>query len=307
MKKPVDSDSEVSKIRAKLGHLTMQWTPAAWLDTGFPDVNEVMGNRDKGIPYGRIIELHGLPSGGKSAIALMLAALSQRQDNGVVIMGDFETSFDPEWSTKRGLDPSKVLLFQPYVGMFGKEKEARLISAPELCTEIEACIRSQSAHKRKSVVILDSLTSMLPEGEALAGLEDHNLRVKMELPLFLGSLLRRWVGLAQSCSSLVILVNQLRQNPMQKWGSKWYTPGGSAPLFYSHIRVKVRRARKGQILDAKKKVVGIRGILRCVKNKVGGTEGAEIGYSMMYNGPMQFMPVKDIEPKEKKEAGDDDE
>ena len=294
MKKPVDSDSEVSKIRAKLGHLTMQWTPAAWLDTGFPDVNEVLGNRDKGIPYGRILELHGQPSGGKSAIALTVAALAQRKDDATVIMGDFEASFDPEWSTKRGLDPSKVLLFQPYVGTFDKEKEARLVYAQELCAEIESSVRTQSEHKRKSVVIIDSLTSMLPEGEATAGLEHGNLRTKMDLPSFLSSLLRRWVGIAQSCSSLIILVNQLRQNPMKRFGDPWYTPGGNAPLFYSHIRVRVRRGKQGRILDSSKKVIGIRGILRCEKNKVGGTEGSEIGYTMMYNGPVQFMSVKEV-------------
>lgn len=291
-----DSTSEVDQIRAKLGHLTMQWEPTAWLDTGSPDVNDVLGSQAHGIPYGRIMEVYGMESNGKTALALSLCALAQ-QDGATIHWGDFESSFDPEWAAKRGLDASKVRVFQPYVGKFEGEKEMRLSTAQELCQEIEASVASRKTNKQ--IIVVDSVTSMLVEGEATAGLTGRNLRSSMSHPVFLGALLRRWVGLSQSYSALIILINQLRQNPMQMFGSPWYTPGGNAPRFYSHVRVKLHRVKGGKMMHGGK-MIGVKGIITCVKNKVGGTEGAEIGYKMLFDGPIQFLSVKDL----KKESGE---
>jgi RecA/RadA recombinase len=106
----------------------------------------------------------------------------------------------------------------------------------------------------------------------------------------MGKLLRRWVGLAQVHNALVILVNQMRSAP-RAFGD--YTPGGNAPKFYSHVRIQVKRIKGSRIID-KGKTVGIRGKLVCVKNKTGGTEGAEIGFKLLFKGGLCFMPVKSL-------------
>lgn len=283
-------DPALEAIRKKMGHLTFKGAPTLWLDTGIPELNQVAGNRENGLAYGRIMEVFGWESHGKSAISMALAALAQR-DGAHVILMDLENSYEEQWVRRRGIDPEKnFTLIQPYVGIFGKEKKPRLATAQELCEEAEEVLEVKRKKADRMVLIVDSLTSLLTAGEAAAGLTGQNLRTKMDLPEFLGRLLRRWAGTAASYNVMLMLINQLRENPMA-FGDSTYTPGGNAPKFFSHVRVKVTRVRGGRITD-KGVVVGIRGIMKAVKNKVGGLEGAEVGYKLMFNGPIEFLPAK---------------
>lgn len=270
----------------------MEWSPASWLDTGILNLNEVFGHREHGIPYGRIVEMSGMESHGKSALAFVLAALAQ-QDKAFVLWADFENSFDEEWARRRGLDPDNIILIQPYVGKFRGEKLGRMSTAQDLCVEIEAILSNMRRKFKKMFVVIDSVPSMLPDGEAVAGLDGRNLRVLMALPMFMGALLRRWVGLAQAYSATFMFINQLRQNPMA-FGDPWYTPGGNALKFYSHLRVRVKRVKGGRILR-KGRLVGIQGIVTNLKNKSGGLEGSRVGYRLLFEGPIEFLSVEDLE------------
>ena len=95
-------NSDLQKIRKSLKHLSTEWTPSLWLDTGVPDLNQVLGHRDRGIPYGRILEISGMESQGKTALGMSLAAAAQ-QDGAAIIWEDLETSFDSEWAIMRGI------------------------------------------------------------------------------------------------------------------------------------------------------------------------------------------------------------
>jgi recombination protein RecA len=289
---------QLEKIRKKLGHLTMEWQENSWLDTGVPDLNQVLGHRERGIPYGRIMEVSGLESQGKTALVLSLAALAQRDDAGIV-WADFENSFDEQWAVQRGLDPASasLVLIQPYVGTFSGEKEPRMATAQEICAEAEMSLAVLRKKHKKLLLAIDSIPSMLTDGEAVAGLEGHNMRISMDLPMFLSRLMRRWVGLAQSQNALVILVNQLRQSPATRYGDPWYTPGGNAVRFYSHIRVRLRRAKGGRLLK-KGKQVGIQGIITNHKNKAGGLERSTVGYKLLFDGPIQFVSASSLERDE---------
>jgi RecA/RadA recombinase len=355
--------STLEQIREGLNHFTMEWSPRFWLDTRVPDLNLVAGHRKRGLAYGRITEMYGMESSGKTAISMSLAALAQ-MDGAVVIWGDLENSFEPDWalqrgmatcpncngsgrekdykpckacgSTKRtctlcdgggckechntglekgdGLDHDKLILIQPYVGRFeevvaekyGKNKTK--VSNPRLSTGVELCVEMEKAmsvsHKKfdRMFVILDSVASILTEGEAAAGLDGASMRTNLDLPMFMGRLLRRWVGMAQVYNAAIILVNQMRQNPMKRFGDTWYTPGGNAPSFYSHVRLKVARIKGSKIISAGK-VIGIQGTILAKKNKTGGLEGSEVGYKLMFSGPVQFVPAKQIK-KEKADADD---
>lgn len=320
------TDKLLDQIREKLGHCSLRYSPSLFLDTGIPDLNRVLGHSEKGVPYGTIIEVSGMESLGKSAISLSLAALAQR-DNAFIIWGDFEHSFDPGWARIRGLakcpkcektndagctvcggglsvtcglDTSKLIVVQPYVGTFSERnekgkmvpgKKPRLSTAQELSMEIEALMTAKRSKHDRMVVVVDSIASMLTQVEAAAGLEGANLVTAQSLPKFLGQMLRRWVGLAQSYNAWIILINQLRQNPMARFGDSWYCPGGNAPRFYSHVRVRVKRVQGSRIKDCGK-LIGIQGVMQCRKNKVGGVEGSDCGYKLMLQGPLQFFPVK---------------
>jgi len=337
---------ELSKMRQSLGHIALAWKPQQWLDTKIPELNAVLGHATRGIPYGRMIEVSGWESQGKSALILALAALAQ-QDDAHVIWGDMESSFTSDWALQRGfarcpkcngtalvvrktssggtkveipsdcpdcggpdspvagMDTSRLTLIQPYVGQFSykdketgkvhQEKNPRLSTAQELCSEMEEAMKQKGHSKR--IVVLDSIAAMLTEGESLTGLEDANMRTNMDLPLFMGRLLRRWVGCAQVHNALIILINQLRESPKKSFGDPTHTPGGNAPKFYSHARVRVHRVAGSKILD-KGRLIGIKGIAKALKNKMGGQEGAEVGFRLMFNGPIEFVPAADVKAKE---------
>jgi len=247
------------------------------------------------------MEISGWQSAGKTAIAMTLCALAQ-QDNAHIIWGGFEDrNIDDNWASIRGLNLSKNFTpIVPYVGTFGGEKLPRLASAQELMEEMEEVMAARHKQNDRMVVVIDSIAALLPEGEAEAGLTGGGFRSSMDLPMMMGRLLRRWVGLAQWYNCLIIMINQLRTNPMSRFGDPTYTPGGNAPLFYSHVRLRVRRVKGGQIMQDGK-MVGIRGIIKAVKNKAGGRENAEVGFRLFFDGPTEFVSVKDI----KKEAGED--
>jgi recombination protein RecA len=310
--KVATASDELAKIRAKLGHLTMEWQPSKMLDTGVPDLNEVLGNRETGLTFGRIMEISGWESQGKTAIALCLAALAQKQGAWIIWI-DFENSFDPTWAVARGLDLDKVIVIAPYVGSFntkkkkkGEEEEEiqvaskkmRLATAQELCEEGEAAMAQISKHCDKIMMIVDSIPAMLPEGEQADGLSGANMRTNMDLPMFLSRLLRRWIGMAQAYNTMVVLINQLRQKPIG-FGDPDYTPGGNAVRFYCHVRVRMYRS-KGGVIKRKGKTVGMQGIIRNVKNKSGSAERAKVGFKLYFQGPMEFLPAAELEKDEEK-------
>lgn len=324
----------LSLIRNKLGHTSLSWEPNAWLDTapflGSSDLNRVLGHEKYGLAFGRIMEVYGWESAGKTSIVLTIAALAQMQ-GAIVIWGDIENSFDSGWALKRGfaacplcngtgivkedkkcnscggvdsplcgLDISKILLIQPYVGTFGKEKEERLSYAQELIAEMEEGVKL-IPKKTKCILVLDSIAALHTEGESVAGIEGSNMKTDMDLPKFLGRLLRRWVGLAQAHNAMIILINQLREGPSQFGGAK--PPGGNAPRFYSHVRARIRRVMGSKIMDLGKQI-GIIGLITADKNKSGGDEGSQIGYRLLKAGPIEFISAKDARAKE--EATKDD-
>ena len=336
-------DKDLKAIRASLGHLDMEKTPALWLDTQIPALNSVIGHKRKGIGYGTMMELTGLNSAGKTAIATALAALAQR-DGALVIWESLENSFDPGWALQRGflpcpkcggdsakkegvdcnacggsmdgkesytrgLDNDKMILVRPYVGKFeemvadtyGRAKKkvsaSRLSTGQELCAETEAFATAMHKKHKKMVIVVDSIASILTEGEGLAGLENQNMRTNMDLPMFMSKLLRRWVGLIPEINAWTILINQLRNNPKAKpWEDSWVAPGGNAAPFYSHVRV--RMWRKGGKLQDKGEVVGIQGVMRCHKNKLGGIEYSTVGYRLNFAGKLEFVDAKDIKKEE---------
>jgi len=335
MRKTLANATKLALIRKKLGHAPMIWKPTTWLDTKVAGLNPVLGHREKGIPYGRMMEVFGWSSQGKSSIVMSLAALMQR-DGAFVVLGDIENSFEADYARARGLvqcpvckgtlfvqskvkgkttrkectncvfqeEPSgldfdRLMVIKPYVGEFKDvdpdtkrvKKAARLANAQELCAEVEEAIQLKVPQDRK-VIILDSVAAMLTAGEQAAGL-NGGMRSNMELPLFMGKLLRRWVGLAQVHNAIIILVNQLRTGP-KSYGNPDYTPGGNAPSFYSHTRIQVKRIQGSRIKD-KGRTIGIKGKLVCIKNKTGGEEGAEIGFRLLFAGGLEFVTVKSLQ------------
>jgi RecA/RadA recombinase len=254
-----------------------------------------MGDPEKGLPFGKIVEVSGQSSHGKSAFALDLVAAAQEYGARCVWI-DFENSFDVEWSQRRGVNTDELLVVSPFVGMFPGEKQPRLSTAEEVLEEAEASLVQfhQAEPSRPMFVVVDSIASMLVGEEAEGGVDGQNLRSRIGLASFLSGFLRRWIGLLQTLDATALMINQLRVNPMA-FGDPHYTPGGNALPFYAHVRVRMRRGKKGGRILKGGKIVGIHGVLRNDKNKAGGVEGASCLFRIYFDGRSVFQDVEEQE------------
>jgi len=275
-------EAELAAIRQKLGYLTLELQPREWLDTGSRMLNAVLGSEEKGIAYGKMVELFGPESNGKTLLALLLASLAQG-DGAQVAWVDLENSLDQRWAECQGVEWSNLYHFYPKLIQKSKKEKPHLQTAEELCEEVELWMERKHAEGRvKLLVVVDSVTAMLVEEEAEAGNTNQNMRTKVALAAFLSQLLRRWVALSLVYSSAIVFINQLRMSP-GKWGNPESTTGGRALKFYCSIRASVRRVKGGKVLR-KGRMVGLKGIIRNFKNKAGegSREGYEAGFKALF-------------------------
>ncbi len=312
------SKVNVELIRSRLKRVTFEQPATYYLDLG--DLNTVFGDPDLGLAYGKIVELSGQSSHGKTALAIDTSAAAQ-EDGAAVIWVDLENSFDQpslpdtgSWYTRRGLqchagDPSKKVkpakgffLLRPYIAEFPGEKEARLITGPELLQEAEQLL--EALHKTqaypKYFMVLDSIAAIETDSEADGELTDNNMHMTMNFPKFLNRLMKRWVSRMASRNCTVFCINQLREKPGVSFGDPKYTPGGNAVGFYAHVRCRIRRAGGGKI-KVSGKMIGIKGIITNTKNKAGGQEGEQLGYKIFSDGRLVCTDYKEIEKRDKDE------
>lgn len=289
--------SEIDRIKKALGAVWLPKTIENWLNTGHAMLNRVFGSEVHGIPYGKLIEVSGFPSHGKTALVLELMRYAQI-DGAYCIWIDLENSWDPKWARTRGVDPDRVTVLSQSVD----EKTGELVTIEKLCALAEKAVRMyHRRHPGKKVFIAaDSVTAMMTEMESEAGL-DANMRVNLSLAMFLSKLTRRWNAFAITHNALIVFINQLRTRP-GGYGDPNYTTGGNALPFYCAIRVSVRRSKGGRVMQAGRQI-GIQGIMKNIKNKAGeeSLEGAKIGFKIFFAKDSKYFSEKEL-----KREGDDD-
>lgn len=287
-------EAEIALLKKKLKQFTTLKPVKYWLDIGSELANGVFGSKEMGIPYGKILEISGNESNGKSAEMMKIMALAQRDGAEVGII-DLENSWDVDWAQKLGLDPTKVYVFRPEIGLFGTEKEERMTSAEELFDLAEQWMKlmTEKHPNGRMVLGIDSVAAILTEEEAAAGIQEQNMRTKVSTSMFLSLLLRRWVAIAASRNVMMLFINQIRMTP-GAWGNPETTPGGKALKFYSAVRVRMNRKGKKILKDGKP--IGIKGIFANWKNKAGGgsREGKICGYKFYYKGTIKYVDADDI-------------
>lgn len=292
--RPLSPAAEILLIKKKLRHFTTEKQVKYWLDTGSPLLNSVFGSEEKGLPYGKMFELAGMESQGKTALMLKLAGIAQR-DGAKVVWVDLENSWDEDWARALGLVTEEVYLFKPEIGTFGAEKEERQHTAQELLMELELLIKKKGAENPdgRIFVCIDSIAAMLTEEEAAAGIDEQNMRTKVSLATFLSQLLRRWVALVANHNVMMMFINQLRVAP-GAWGDPEYTVGGNAVRLYASVRNRMRRKSK-KILKGGVRI-GIKGVITNYKNKAGGgsKEGERIGYKLYFAGKIKYVDAEDV-------------
>jgi len=300
-----EAEREMALINKKMGFMTLELQPRTWLDTGSKILNAVMGSEEKGIAYGKMIEISGPESHGKSLLSALLTGLAEA-DGAECCWVDLENSLDRRWVKGQGISWDRLYRAYPKLVQESKKSKPRLQTAEEICTEVEMWMERRHAKGvKKMFIVVDSVIAFLVEEESEAGNLDQNMRTKISLAAFLSRLLRRWCALSQVYNATIIFINQLRMNPGQRFGNPEQTSGGKALKFYCSIRVAVRRVKGGRLLQ-KGKMVGLRGIITNNKNKAGGgsEEGMKAGFKVRFPSDWGFLSAAKL--KKDAAGGDED-
>ena len=197
-----------------------------------------------GVPKGRIIEIFGPESSGKTTLALHIVAEAQKA-GGFAAFIDAEHAVDPEYSKKLGVNTEELLISQPDTGE----------QALEIC---ETLVRSSAL----DVIVIDSVAALVPRAELEGDMGDAHMGLQARL---MSQALRKLTGTVSRSNTTVIFINQIREKIGVMFGNPETTPGGRALKFYSSIRMEIRRITS---LKDGGEMVGSRVRVKVVKNKV---------------------------------------
>ncbi len=197
-----------------------------------------------GFPKGRIIEIYGPESSGKTTIALQAVAEVQKAGGRAAFI-DAEHALDPVYSKQLGVNIDELLLSQPDTGE----------QALEIC---EALVRSGAV----SVVVIDSVAALVPQAEIEGEMGDSHVGLQARL---MSQALRKLSGTINKTNTTAIFINQLREKVGVMFGNPETTPGGRALKFYSTIRLDIRRGEQIKMGDT---IIGNKTNIKVVKNKV---------------------------------------
>lgn len=197
-----------------------------------------------GYPKGRIIEIYGPESSGKTTFALHAIAEVQK-NGGRAAFIDAEHSLDPVYASNLGVDINELLLSQPDTGE----------QALEIC---DALVKSEAVN----IIVIDSVAALVPQAEIDGEMGDSHVGLQARL---MSQALRKLSGSINKTNTIVIFINQLREKVGVMFGNPETTPGGKALKYYASVRLDIRR---GEQIKQGSDVVGNRTNIKVVKNKV---------------------------------------
>lgn len=197
-----------------------------------------------GLPRGRIIEMYGPESSGKTTLALHCIAQGQKQ-GGIVAFIDVEHALDPVYAAALGVDVDSLLVSQPDTG--------------EQALEItEALVRSGAI----DIIVVDSVAALVPKAEIEGEMGDSHVGLQARL---MSQALRKLTGAISKSNCVAIFINQLREKVGVMFGSPEVTPGGRALKFYSSVRIDIRKV---DVIKVGGELVGAHTRAKVVKNKI---------------------------------------
>ncbi|MBR6701172.1 MAG: recombinase RecA [Firmicutes bacterium] len=197
-----------------------------------------------GIPKGRIIEIYGPESSGKTTVTLHIIAETQKR-GGKAAFIDAEHALDPEYAARLGVDVNELIVSQPDTGE----------QALEIC---EVLVRSGAV----DVVVIDSVAALVPRAEILGEMGDSHVGLQARL---MSQALRKLAGVINKSNTSAIFINQLREKVGIMFGNPEVTTGGKALKFYASMRIDIR---KGEAIKVGDEILGNKTKAKIVKNKV---------------------------------------
>lgn len=217
-------------------------TQIATISSGSLAIDDALGVG--GYPRGRIIEMYGPESSGKTTVALHAVAEVQKE-GGTAAYIDAENALDPQYAEALGVDIDNLLLSQPDTGEQGLEIADALIASGAV-----------------DIVVVDSVAALVPRAEIEGEMGDTHVGLQARL---MSQALRKLSGEINKTKTIAIFINQIREKVGVMFGNPETTPGGRALKFYSTIRMEIRR---GEQLKNGTNVIGNRAKIKIVKNKV---------------------------------------
>jgi recombination protein RecA len=216
--------------------------PVAVISSGCLSVDAALGVG--GFPRGRVVEIYGPESSGKTTLALQVIAQAQKL-GGVAAFIDAEHALDPGYARKLGVDVDNLLVSQPDTGEQALEITAALIQSGAI-----------------DIAVIDSVAALVPKAELEGDMGDNHVGLHARL---MSQALRKLTGMVARTNTCMVFINQIREKIGVMFGSPETTTGGRALKFYSSVRVDIRRI--AAIKDGES-VVGNRTRVKIVKNKV---------------------------------------
>ena len=216
--------------------------PVAVISTGSLAIDAALGVG--GVPRGRVVEIYGPESSGKTTLTLQIIAEAQRS-GGTAAFIDAEHALDPQYARRLGVDLENLMVSQPDSG-----EQALEIAGALICTGAV------------DLVVIDSVAALVPKAELEGEMGDSHMGLQARL---MSQALRKLTGHVARTNTCLVFINQLREKIGVMFGNPETTTGGRALKFYSSVRIEVRRA--AAIKDGEK-LVGHRTKVKVVKNKV---------------------------------------
>ncbi|MBO9640479.1 recombinase RecA [Siphonobacter aquaeclarae] len=198
-----------------------------------------------GVPRGRVVEIYGPESSGKTTIAMHCIAEAQKK-GGLAAFIDAEHAFDRTYAEKLGIDTGNLLIAQPDNGEQALEIAEHLISSGAI-----------------DIIVIDSVAALVPKAEIEGDMGDSKVGLQARL---MSQALRKMTGVINKTSCCCIFINQLREKIGVMFGNPETTTGGNALKFYASVRLDIRRA--GQIKEGPDSITGNRTRVKVVKNKL---------------------------------------